>query len=337
MIRIPGYEIKEVVARKSEVCVYRATAAAGGRPVIVKSSLEGAVTPRVLARIAHEFEVTRELDSDGVIRPMDLEHHSEGVALIFEDYHGRPLNELIDGGELNLDVFLRIATRLAGTLGEIHAQQLIHKDIKPENVLIDGEGRARIIDFGISERINLKNRHLGNPEVLEGTLAYISPEQTGRMNRVLDYRSDLYSLGVTFYEMLTGRLPFETRDSMELVYSHIAHRPTPVDRRNPEIPVVLSKIVDRLLAKNAEDRYQSAFGLRHDLEECLRRLENGRIESFEIGARDFSGQFQIPEKLYGRENQLADLLTAFDRAARGGTELMLVGGYSGVGKSALVY
>jgi serine/threonine protein kinase len=273
MIRIPGYEIEEVVVRKDDVCVYRATAVSGGRPVILKSSLEGAVTPRVLARIAHEFEVTRELDSDGVIRPIGMEHHSDGVALVFEDYQGRPLNELINGGELNVDYCLRIATRLARTLGDIHAQQLIHKDIKPQNVLIDGEGRARIIDFGISERINLKNRHLGNPEVLEGTLAYISPEQTGRMNRVLDYRSDLYSLGVTFYEMLTGRLPFETRDSMELVYSHIAHRPTPVSQRNPEIPGVLSDIIDRLLAKNAEDRYQSAYGLNHDLEECLRRLD----------------------------------------------------------------
>ncbi len=187
---------------------------------------------------------------------------------------------------------------------------------------------------------------LMSPNVLEGTLSYLSPEQTGRMNRGIDYRTDFYSLGVTFYELLTGELPFQSNDPMELVHSHIAKQPPPLgENRRGEIPQVLWGIVMKLMAKNAEDRYQSALGLKFDLEFCLRQLEgSGKIESFAIAQRDVCERFIIPEKLYGRKSEVAQLLAAFDRISgcetlfgkEGRRELMLVAGFSGIGKTAIV-
>jgi predicted ATPase/GAF domain-containing protein len=217
---------------------------------------------------------------------------------------------------------------------------IIHKDINPSNIIIQPEtGKIKIIDFGISTVFNRETLTLKNPNVLEGTLAYISPEQTGRMNRSLDYRTDFYSLGVTFYELLTGQLPFITSDSLELVHCHIAKQPIPPSEINLEIPSVLSAIVLKLMAKTAEERYQSAFGIQADLAECLRQLETeGRISDFPLGRQDISDYFQIPQKLYGREEEVEILLSAFDRVVRPNApiEMMLVAGYSGIGKSSLV-
>jgi predicted ATPase/serine phosphatase RsbU (regulator of sigma subunit)/tRNA A-37 threonylcarbamoyl transferase component Bud32 len=266
-------------------------------------------------------------------------------------------SEALFGAEQSfaLNSFIPLAIQITEALGNIHAANIIHKDINPANIVWNQEtNQLKIIDFGIASRLPRENPVLKNPEQLEGTLAYISPEQTGRMNRSLDYRTDLYSLGVTFYELLTGKLPYESTDALELVHCHIAKTPKPVSEMNPEIPPIISDIVMKLMAKNVEDRYQSAFGVKFDLEKVFKKISPspplqkggvphldkgglGGILNFELAQNDFSGKLQIPQKLYGRENEINTLLQAFERVSNGATEMMLVAGYSGVGKTALVH
>ncbi len=221
----------------------------------------------------------------------------------------------------------------------VHQQQIIHKDINPSNLVLNPNTQElKLIDFGISTQLSRENPTFRNPNLLEGTLLYIAPEQTGRMNRSVDYRSDFYSLGATFYELLTGRVPFPSDDPLALVHSHIAQQPIPPHQINPEIPEAISHIILKLMSKNAEDRYQSAYGLKRDLEECLRQWQTTeQIQPFPLATQDSSARFQLPQKLYGRQQEIAELLSGFERVCSGGqTELMLVAGYSGIGKSALV-
>ena len=241
------------------------------------------------------------------------------------------------GQPIDLTRFLRIAIGLAAALGQAHRQGLIHKDVKPANALVDDSGHVWLTGFGIASRLPRERLAPAPPEIIAGTLAYMSPEQTGRMNRSMDTRSDLYSLGVTLYQMLTGALPFAAADPLEWVHCHIARQPVaPVDRR--AVPEPLSAIIMRLLAKNAEERYQTAAGLEADLRRCLTEWQShGRIDPFTLGTDDSSDRLLIPEKLYGREREVDALLAAFDRVvAQGTAELVLVSGYSGVGKSSVV-
>jgi PAS domain S-box-containing protein len=259
--------------------------------------------------------------------------------LILEDPGGEPLDRLL-GQPMELSRFLRFAVGLAAALGELHQRGLIHKDIKPANILVDSaSGAVWLTGFGIASRLPRERQSAEPPEVIAGTLAYMAPEQTGRMNRSIDSRSDLYSLGVTFYEMLTGVLPFTASDPMEWVHCHIARQPVTPDKYAKEIPAPLSAIVMKLLAKTAEERYQTAAGVAHDLWCCLREWEaHCRIDLFQLGAHDVSDRFLIPEKLYGREREIDALLASFDRVISKGTpELVLVSGYSGIGKSSVVH
>jgi predicted ATPase/signal transduction histidine kinase/tRNA A-37 threonylcarbamoyl transferase component Bud32 len=310
-----------------------------GKPVIVKILREEHPTSPQIIQFKSEYEFTKDLTIEGIRQAYQYIKIADKHALLLEYVEGETVKKVFVEQKRSLADFLSVAIQIAQTLGDIHRHHIIHKDINGNNILVNRDDhRIKIIDFGISSRIDLKMQHLGNPAVLEGTLPYISPEQTGRMNRVLDYRTDLYSLGVTFYEMLTGRLPFETQDAMELVHSHIAKRPRAVCEVNPQIPQMISHIVMKLMAKNAEERYQSAYGLKADLERCLKQWqERGHIEAFALGGEDFSGKFQIPEKLYGREEQIEMLQAAFERVSQGQSQLMLVAGYSGIGKSALVH
>ncbi|MEG4330015.1 serine/threonine-protein kinase PknK, partial [Microcoleus sp. herbarium5] len=234
--------------------------------------------------------------------------------------------------------FLQIAIATTEILGQIHSANIIHKDINPSNIVYNPETeQLKIIDFGISTQLTRETPILKNPGLLEGTLAYISPEQTGRMNRTLDYRTDFYSLGVTFYELLTGKLPFDTEDALELVHCHIARQSVPPHEIKPEVPLIVSQIVSKLMAKNAENRYQTAGGLKHDLDKCLVQLqETDSIEEFALATRDITDRFLIPEKLYGRETEVSSLLAAFERVSTGSAEMMLVAGFSGIGKTAVV-
>jgi predicted ATPase/signal transduction histidine kinase len=257
-----------------------------------------------------------------------------------EDFGGISLKEWVNQYENNLSLsdFLLIAIALCDTLDKLYRACIIHKDIKPANIVINPETKqVKLTDFSIASLLSQETQSLMNPNILEGTLAYISPEQTGRMNRGIDYRTDFYSLGATFYELLTGELPFPSNDPMELVHYHIAKIAPLVHEINPNIPFVLSEIINKLMAKNAEDRYQSALGLKYDLEKCLFQLkEFGRIEDFTIAQRDVCDRFIISDKLYGRETEVATLLQAFDRVSQGATEMMLVAGFSGIGKTVVV-
>jgi PAS domain S-box-containing protein len=258
--------------------------------------------------------------------------------LILEDAGGEPLDRLL-GQPMEITRFLRFAVGLAAALGELHQQCLIHKNIKPATILVNSaSGAVWLTGFGIASRLPRERQLAEPPEVIAGTLAYMAPEQTGRMNRSIDSRSDLYSLGVTFYEMLTGVLPFTALDPMEWVHCHIARQPVPPGEYVKEIPAPLSAIVMKLLAKTAEERYQTAAGVACDLRCCLTEWEaHGRIGPFQLGTHDVSDRLLIPEKLYGREREIEALLASFDRVVADGIpELVLVSGYSGIGKSSVV-
>ncbi len=307
-------------------------------PIIIKVMREERPTNEQIQNFYNEYEITKDLPINGIRKIYKQEKLDGKPALVMQYLSGMAWNEFFDSRPLQIKEFLKIAIQTCQILGEIHQHNIIHKDINGRNIFITDENEVKIIDFGISTKINLKTQNLGNPEKLEGTLSYISPEQTGRMNRVVDYRTDLYSLGVTFYEVLAGRLPFISNDAMTLVHAHLAQSPDSPQKYNQKIPDTLAFIILKLMRKNAEDRYQSAFGLKYDLEQCLNALEEkNHIPNFELGKQDFSGKLQIPQKLYGRQAELGRLLDSFERTCQGATELMLISGYSGVGKSALVH
>ncbi|MDB5635119.1 MAG: multi-sensor signal transduction multi-kinase, partial [Bradyrhizobium sp.] len=289
-------------------------------------------------RLEHEYALKSELDADWAARPVALTHYNGRRTLVLEDPGGAPLDRLL-GRPLDVSHFLRIAIPLAAALRRVHERGLIHKDIKPANILVDAaNGGVWLTGFGIASRLPREHQAPAPPELIAGTLAYMAPEQTGRMNRSVDSRSDLYALGVTFYEMLTGQLPFTAADPMEWVHCHIARQPVPPNERDADVPGPLSAMVMMLLAKTAEERYQTAAGVEADLRRCLAEWEaTGRVGSFPLGAHDVSDRLLIPEKLYGREREIDALIASFGRVVAIGTpEFVLVSGYAGIGKSSVV-
>ncbi len=338
MNTILDYQIDNKIYESYKTVVYQAHSIADNQPVILKILNSDYPTPKELARFRHQYEIVKDLNLDTIVKAYKLAKYNNTLVLILEDFGGKSLKYFIDSIKLDLISFLQIAIKLVESLGKLHEKNIIHKDIKPQNIIFNSAtGQLKITDFSIGSRLHKENQNLSNPNLIEGTLAYMSPEQTGRMNRSIDYRTDFYSLGVTFYEMLTGQLPFIATDSMEMVHSHIAKKPVPVHQIKSDIPQVLSEIVMKLLAKTAEDRYQSTYGIKADLDNCLAQLQTqGKIERFIIGHKDLFSKFQIPQKLYGREPEIATLMTAFERVNQGTTEIVLVSGYSGIGKTALV-
>ncbi len=359
-IALPGYRIVEQLYRGSRTVVYRAFQEMSGekpRPVVVKLLQQDYPSFSELLQFRNQYTIAKNLDFSGIVHPYALEPYRNSYALIMEDFGGISLREYMKTGHIaSLLDLLSIVLPITDILHYFYQNRIIHKDIKPENILINPETKQiKLIDLSIASLLSKEIQEIKNPNVLEGTLAYISPEQTGRMNRGIDYRSDFYSLGVTFYELLTGQLPFISDDPMELVHCHIAKTPPSI---NSAYSQVISDIVMKLMAKNAEDRYQSALGLKYDLEICLKQLKDtGKIEYFKIAKRDICDRFVIPDKLYGREVEVQTLLAAFERVAgtdyRSETdyrhhqalsneenipkaELILVAGFSGIGKTAVV-
>ena len=291
-----------------------------------------------LDRLAREYELKDELDRAWAVRPLDLVRDAGRTMLVLEDEGGEPIDRLL-GVPIETGRFLGLAIAISFALGRLHQRGLVHKDIKPANILLnDTTGEVRLTGFGIASRFARERQSPHPPETIAGTLAYMAPEQTGRMNRSIDSRSDLYALGVTFYEMLTGALPFTATEPMEWVHCHLARSPAPPGERQKEIPRAISAIVMKLLAKRAEDRYQTAAGLEIDLRSCQREwIAQGRIDDLPLGERDTPDRLVIPEKLYGRRREIETLLLAFDRVVNGGAaELVLIYGYSGIGKSSVV-
>lgn len=340
LVSVPGYTLSELIYSSSRTLVYRGWRESDQMPVVMKLLKNLYPSLAELAQFKNQYTLVKYLNLPGVIRPYSLEHYQNRLALVMEDFGGIPLKEyfLADGKIRSLAEFFDIAIAIATILDGLYQHQVIHKDIKPANILIHPVTKqVKLTDFSIASRLLRETQTSTSPTVLEGTLAYVSPEQTGRMNRGVDYRTDFYSLGITFYELLTGQLPFQSEDPLELVHCHIAKQPPPIIYRNPTVPAILSDIVRKLMAKNAEDRYQSALGLRHDLEVCQQQWQqSGSIQAFPLAERDICDRFVIPEKLYGREEEVQTLLGAFDRVQQGATELMLVSGFSGIGKTAVV-
>ena len=334
-MELSGY-VLETLRQDQEFALYRGRQH-GNPAILVLTPVAEQPTPASLKRLEHEYSLAAELDGAWAARPLALTRHEGRLMLVIEDLDGETLDHAL-GRPLELTRFLRVAIGLAAALARVHRRGLIHKDIKPANVLVDAAGNVRLTGFGIASRLPRERQAPAPPEVIAGTLAYMAPEQTGRMNRSIDTRSDLYSLGVTLYEMLTGVIPFTASDPMEWVHCHIARQPMPPGERVNGIPDPVAVIVLKLLAKTAEDRYQTAAGVVADLRRCLTAWETqGCIHPFPLGTQDVPDQLLIPEKLYGREAEIDALVAAFDRVVtHGTTELVLVSGYAGIGKSSIV-
>jgi len=351
MSKITDYKIVSRVYESANSVVYRAKSREQ-RPVILKVLKQDYPTPSELTRYKQEYEITRSLNIDGAIAAYELLPYENTLAIVLEDFSAQSLDLLLQSSSFSLLEFLQIGIQVAQALAEIHGSNIIHKDINPANIIFNPDIRqAKIIDFGIATIFARENPVIKNPNVLEGTLAYMSPEQTGRMNRALDYRTDFYSLGATFYKILTRQLLFNTQDPLDLVHCHLAQEPIAPHQIDSSIPTAISQIVMKLLAKTAEERYQSALGLKADLEECYFQLEQtGEIAEFPLARYDFVEQLQIPQKLYGRNLEIEQLLATFRRVtqleiqqeqtettpSQNRVEMMLVGGYSGIGKTALI-
>ncbi|MER3478141.1 MAG: serine/threonine protein kinase, partial [Leptolyngbya sp. ERB_1_2] len=340
---IRDYRLLEVLHEGTHTIIYRVARESDfGKTGSIALKIPKSKHPSVeeLTRLKHEYKILQGLNVSGVVLPLALEDYHNGLALVLPEIQGQSFATFLAQQPLNLHCFLKIAIQLTTTLAQLHQYKIIHKDLNPHNMMINPDTlEVEIVDFSIASCL-LKEEQISNTiPLIEGNLRYIAPEQTGRMNRSIDYRSDFYSLGVTFYQMLTGQLPCQTTEPLELIHYHIAKTPIPPNTLNPDIPIMMSEIVMKLLAKTAEDRYQSALGLKADLETCFNLLQTiDDITPFNIGELDLSGQFSIPQKLYGRELEIRLLRDAFDRVTTpsGRTELLLVSGYSGIGKSSLV-
>jgi len=345
-VKLTNISIKEKIYEGPRTLVYRGIRLSDDQKVVIKLMRNEYPSMGELVQFRNQYAISKNLDLPGIVKSLSLEKYGNGYALVMEDNGGISLDKALANKErIDLETGLKIGIKLGEILHELYQNRIIHKDLKPANILIHPETKeVKLIDFSIASLLPREAQEIQNPNQLEGTLAYISPEQTGRMNRGIDYRSDFYSLGVTLYEILAGKLPFTSDDSMELVHSHIAKMPSALGNgergtgnRGEAIPGVLSDIVLKLMAKNAEERYQSALGLKFDLEKCLDLWQKtGSIEPFKLGERDLSDRFSIPEKLYGRETEVKTLLDAFARVASGTTEMMLVAGFSGIGKTVVV-
>jgi predicted ATPase/two-component sensor histidine kinase len=360
MLSLPGYLIGSKIYESANSLVYRGVRELDLQPLVFKALKPDYPTPDELTRYRQEYEITRSLSLEGVIQVYGIETYQNTLVMFLEDFAGESLAYWLAQRAITLTEALTLGIQITEILGQVHQQQVIHKDINPSNIVWNpATGQLKLIDFGIASRITREIPTLSNPDILEGTLAYMSPEQTGRMNRSIDYRTDFYSLGITLYELLTQQLPFTANDALELVHCHLAKNPVLPGDRLSTIPQPVSAIVMKLLAKTAEDRYQSCRGIQSDLETCLTQLQTTQeIAAFPLAQSDSSEIFQIPQKLYGRDQEVEALLAAFERVVGVGnkekeremeyggweiapnvppqSELMLISGYSGIGKTSLV-
>lgn len=338
---IPGYLLGEKISESNLHVFYSAIREKDQQEVVIKTLIDRYPKKEDVASIRREYQILTNLQFDGIVKVHELVPFvNSNLGIVMEKF-GISLREHLTRSENNLlplKQFFSVAIPLVKLIGNLHEKRIIHKDIKPANILIDpNTGNLRLIDFASSTELSREHQNFTPTKHIIGSLPYMSPEQTGRMNRNVDYRTDYYSLGITFYQMLTGQLPFAANDALEWVHCHISRKPIPVSKVNRKVPAALSDVIAKLISKNAEDRYQSSYGLASDLEKCSEQIRKGFLDfSFDLAQSDVFHIFQIPQKLFGRENELDRLELTFDNASRGSVEFCLVSGYSGVGKSVLV-
>ncbi|EAY27360.1 AAA family ATPase [Microscilla marina] len=337
MKNIANYQITDTLYKSDKTSVFLASNEENDQ-FVLKTTTNPYPSPEELKRFEREFKISQDLEMPGIPKALSLIPQGNSLAILQEYIAAPTLGNVIKTQKLSVRQVLQIAIYLASTLEKVHKKNVIHKDLNCNNILLNPETyQPTIIDFDIATQLSTEKTDIGNVNNLQGTLPYISPEQTGRMNRSIDYRTDLYSFGVVLYEMLTGNLPFQGKEQMEIIHAHIALKPKPPHLINSEIPPFLSEIVLKLLSKNAEDRYQSAKGLKSDLSDCLENLDNNNAHQLVLGKGDYSDKFQISQKLYGREQEREKLLSAFDKTCEeGNAQLVLIKGYSGIGKSVLI-
>ena len=337
MIKLPGYDISPDSESIRGCRIYHAIRESDKLPVVIKTHTNDHPSNSEVTHLLREYEIGRQLTHPNVVRYLALERLGHGVAVIEEVAGAIGLDQWLEEHRPTIDQFINIASQLVNAVSAIHQQHIIHKDIKPSNIVINPKtGNVKIIDFGLATLLHQETKELTAPGHIEGSLPYISPEQSGRMNRALDYRSDFYSLGVTFYLMLTGQLPFDDVDPLALIHSKIARIPPSPHSLREQAPKALSNIIMKLMANTAEERYQSATGLKADLIECQQTIKQQQPNNFNLGCHDYYEQFQLPQKLYGREHEIQQLLVLFDSVSNGASELLMVAGYSGIGKTSLV-
>lgn len=339
MITLPGYNIVQQIYEDSNALIYRGYRDADKKPVVIKLLKAEYPSLNEVSQFKYEYELMSSLKGEGSVICYGLEPYENSFLMIMEQFGTASLKEVLAKGSLAIPEFLDVASKLVDAIEKIHQHNIIHKDINPSNILWDEKNRQiKIIDFGSATLLAHEEPELTNVKSSPGMLPYLSPEQTGKMNRGVDYRTDFYSLGIVFYEMITGKQPFEVTDMLELIHAHIARMPASPSQLNPAIPQTLSNIIFKLMSKSAENRYQSSYGIKSDIEHCLQEIKAaGKISEFKIGEHDVSSTFSISEKLYGRENEVAVLLESFNRASNDGIEIILVSGHPGVGKSRLIH
>ncbi len=332
---ITGYQIKTRLKVNSRSIICKAIRISENQPVILKITRKE--DNRNIVKFKHEFEIINLLYKKGFKEKCLLEKHGNALVSIYPDFEGESLDLIYKQKKLNLEDKLQISIKITRALSEIHLSGIIHKDINPSNIIYNHKtGHLEIIDFGISTTLSQEHLQIQNNDILGGSLAYISPEQTGRMNQTLNYRTDFYSLGVTFYELFCNRLPFQAEDPLEMIHCHIAKEPVAPHIADPDIPITISMIIMKLLSKNSADRYKSSMGIIDDLNKSLEQIKKSLIKSFILSQNDVNDKFHVSEKLYGRTDETRQLLSAFEKTLDGANEGMLIGGYSGCGKTTLV-
>ena len=340
MLKIKGYDIHEQLYKGKHSTIFRGMRSRDLQPVIIKIHSSEFPTDIDINKFKREYKIGKAFHDSHIVQYLDIEPYKHGLALILEDFGSVGLSSIIPGCGFGVAEFLEIAIQLADGVDAIHRENIIHRVINPHHIVINPATlHTKFIDFGVSSPLNNEIQSVVGPKRLEADLSYISPEQTGRMNRSMDYRTDFYSLGVTFYQLATGRLPFSDKNALTLIHAHIAKIPVPPGKVNTQIPDAISNIIMKMMEKNAENRYQTAYGLKLDLVDCKNQLEkSGEVINFPAGMHDLSDKFGIHQKLYGRDNEIKQLIDVFDLVSSGkkSSTLMLVYGYSGIGKSSLI-
>lgn len=337
MISLPGYKIKKEIFRRNRRIYFDAQRENDSKPVIIKTHFPGQNTSSDWIFLRHEYELLNHLKGVGIPAPIALSAHPAGLAIVTDFIQGIPFSNYMRRRQIDISNFLRIAISVAGVISDLHRQDIIHKDIQPENLFINEHTyQVSLIDFRFATILPKEKPESINAP-MEGSLAYMSPEQTGRMNRDIDYRTDFYSLGVLLYQLLTGRLPFESEDPLELVHRHLARQPDSPDGFDYETPEAVSNIIMKLLSKNAEDRYLSGQGLIKDLKRCQQQFEAlGRIDPFVLAEEDYPEKFQISQKIYGRDQEIGKLMALYEKISHGNIHMAVISGKPGVGKTTLV-